>query len=104
MLLSRSVLSLSADATAKLQRSAFRGRDASMSNIARWATTALLLLLAVAAGQPATGEEPRKPPAGDNDKPSVHSVQAQVLTSTERPAVRLKFANGFPYAGSQTFI
>ena len=32
------------------------------------------------------------------------SVQGQVLTSTEMPAVRLEFDKKFKYAGSQTFI
>src|SRR5262245_30206936 len=74
-----------------------------MITFVRWITVAYLLLLAVAAGQPSKGEELRKPPADDSDKPS-RSVRDQVLTSTEMPAVKLKFDKEFKYVDGQSFI
>lgn len=41
------------------------------------------------------GQQPGTPP---------RSVQGQVLTSTTTPAVKLTFAKGFKYAGTQSFI
>ena len=71
--------------------------------IARRVTATLLLLLAVAC-QPAMADEPRKRPAGEADESPIRRVTGRVLTSTETPAVRLEFANGFTYVGGQTFI
>jgi hypothetical protein len=64
----------------------------------------ILFPLPVAVCQAPSRDEPKRPPAGDDEKSSARSVKDQVLTSNELPAVRLKFDKAFKYAGSQTFI
>jgi len=67
-----------------------------MTSLARWTIGASLALFTVAGARPAQ--------AGDTGTSSARSVHGQVLTSSATPAVRLKIADGFKYAGSQTFI
>jgi hypothetical protein len=68
--------------------------------------TAFLVLtpVGVAIDQPSARDDTKKPPAGDGDKSPTRSVKGQVLTSTEMPALSLKFDKEFMYVGSQTFI
>ena len=82
-----------------------------MTRFALWTTAALLTLLAVSGARPVraaeTGSpatETGKPAAGDKDAPSDRKFRGRVLTSSAMPSVRLEFADGFKYAGTQTFI
>ena len=75
-----------------------------MTSFTRWTTVACLALLSAADVRPLATADTGKPAAGGSDASSRRTVRGQVLTSSETPAVRLKLADGFKYAGSQTFI
>ena len=81
-----------------------------MTSFARWTSVALLTLLTVSGTRPVTAMEAGKPTeiaqpaAGDKDASSDRAVRGQTLISSAMPAVRVKFADGFKYAGTQTFI
>src|SRR5262245_47557789 len=63
----------------------------------------ILFPSAVVVCQTPSRDEPKKSEAGDDDKSSARTVEDQVLTSKELPAVSLEFDEAFKYVGSQTF-
>jgi hypothetical protein len=75
-----------------------------MTGVSRWPVFTLFLCPALAAGGPPTGKASPKQASARDAGPLVRKVEGQVLASPEMPAVRIRFADGFKYAGGQTFI
>ena len=72
---------------------------------ASWLIMAVIGLTALS--NPARAQSPPSPSgkkATDVASPKTRSVEGQVLTSTEMPAVRIEFDKGFKYVGGHSFI
>jgi hypothetical protein len=61
----------------------------------------LLFLLTTLTAESQSGDAPKKPP---EPKPVTRTVEGQILTSPDMPAVKLKVDQAFKYVGGHSFI